>query len=141
VPRTPIEEQRRYQENTECEYWRIFKGLNDWLIVDLSPSAGTNMDDVQEACYDIIRGLCKQMSQQIKIGWTGMKATEDTAMQGGVLPHTVGGDRETYLFDPTNKEGALVVRGKYHALIKGASFDEGMTDDESVLMHVQAVLS
>jgi hypothetical protein len=35
-----IEEEMCYQENTECEYWQIFKGLNDWwLFVDLSPSA------------------------------------------------------------------------------------------------------
>jgi hypothetical protein len=51
-----------FGENTDCKYWRILKGLNDWLIVDLSPSAGTDMDNVQEACYDVIEGLGEQMS-------------------------------------------------------------------------------
>jgi hypothetical protein len=87
------------------------------------------MDDIQEACYDVIEGLCDQMSQQIKIGRTGAIATEDIETQGYYL---VRWDTEAYLFDPTYKEfasdnqqieeGTLVVRGKYHSLIKGAPF-------------------
>jgi hypothetical protein len=131
APGTPVKEQRRYRENINCRYWQNFKGLNNWLIVDLSrsPSAGTNMDNIQEACYDVIEGLCNQMSQQIKIGRTGAIATEDMETQGYYL---VRWDMEAYLFDPTDKEfasdnqqieeGTLVGRGKYHSLIKGAQF-------------------
>jgi hypothetical protein len=62
-------------------------------------------------------------------------------------------DTEAYLFDATNEEsasddlqiedGTLVVRGKYHSLIKGAPFwySPPKPDDESVLMRVQTVLS
>jgi hypothetical protein len=89
APLTPIAEQRRYQENNECQYWPIFKGLNDWLIVDLSPTAATDMDDVQEACYDVIEGLCEQMSRLIKIGLTGAVATEDLE-NSGLLLRAVG---------------------------------------------------
>jgi hypothetical protein len=152
APGTPVEEQRRYRENIHCRYWQNFKGLNNWLIVDLSPSAGTDMDDIQEACYDVIEGLCDQMSQQIKIGRTGAIATEDMETQGYYL---VRWDTEAYLFDPTDEEfasdnqqieeGTLVVRGKYHSLIKGAPFwycpPSPDDDDESVLLRVQTVLS
>ena len=154
APRTPIEEQRRYQENVDCRYWQIFKGLNDWLIVDLCPSAGTDMDDVQEACYDVIEGLCEQMSQAIKIGQTGAIGTEDMETQGYYL---VRWETEAYRFAPNDEqeseidnlpqleEGDLVVRGKYHALIKGAPFwyspPSPDDDDDSVLVRVQTVLS
>jgi hypothetical protein len=150
-PLTPAVEQKRYQENQQCDYWPIFKGLNDWLIVDLSPSPGTDMDEVQEACYDVIEGLCQQISQQIKIGRTGAIATDDMEMQGYYL---VRWKIEAYLFDPTInddseiddlqiEEGTLVVRGKYHFLIKGAPFwysPPKQADDESILMRVQTVL-
>jgi hypothetical protein len=87
------------------------------------------MDDIQEACYDVIEGLSNKMSQQIKIGHTSAIATEDMETQGYYL---VWWDTEAYLFDPTDKEfasdnqqiedGTLVVRGKYHSLIKGSPF-------------------
>jgi hypothetical protein len=136
APKTLVEEQRRYKANVECRYWPIFKGLNDWLIVDLSPSAGTDMDDVQEACYNVIEGMTDQMSRQIKIGRTGAIATEDMDTQGYYL---VCWQTEAYIED-----GALVVRGKYHSLIRGAPFwycPPRPDDDESVLMRVQTVLS
>jgi hypothetical protein len=109
------------------------------------------MDDVQEACYDVIEGLGEQMSQQIKIARTGAIATEDMDTQGYYL---VRWETEAYLFDPTDEEstsdnlqieeGALVVRGKYHSLIKGAPFwycPPHLDNDESVLVRVQTVLS
>jgi hypothetical protein len=151
MPRTPIEEQGRYQQEIGCKYWPIFMGLNDWLIVDLSPSAGTDMDDVQEACYDVIEGLVEQMSRQIKMGRTGAIATEDMETQGYYL---VQWETEAYSFDPKDEDstsdnlqieaGTLVVRGQYHSLIKGAPFwycPPNQDDDESVLMRVQTVLS
>jgi hypothetical protein len=109
------------------------------------------MDNVQEACYDVIEGLGEQMSQQIEIGRTGAIATEDMDTQGYYL---VRWETEAYLFDPTDEEsasnnlqieeGTLVVQGKYHSLIKGAPFwycPPNLDDDESVLMRVQTVLS
>jgi hypothetical protein len=121
------------------------------LIVDLPPSAGMDMDDVQEACYDVIEGMCDQMSRQIKIGQTGTIATEDMETQGYYL---VCWETEAYSFSPTDKElasdnpqieeCALVVRGEYHYLIKGAPFwycPPRPDDDESVLMRVETVLS
>jgi hypothetical protein len=60
----PIE-QERYRQNQECRLWNVFLGANDWFIVDLRPTASTDMDDVQEACYDVIEGLCRQMGKEI----------------------------------------------------------------------------
>ncbi len=62
--------------------WNVFLGLNDWLIVDLRPTATTNLDEVQEACYDVIEGLCRQMGEEIGIGQIGAVATDDTATLG-----------------------------------------------------------
>jgi hypothetical protein len=110
------------------------------------------MDDVQEACYSVIEGLCEQTSRQIKIGQTGAIATDDIAMQGYYLVRFL---TEAYLFDPIDneesasdemqiEEGTLVVRGQYHSLIQGAPFwycPPNPDEDESVLLRVQTVLS
>jgi hypothetical protein len=145
APKSLVEEQRRYKENVDCRYWPIFKGLDDWLIVDLPPSAGTDMDGVQEAYCDVIERMCDVMSRQIKI------ATEDMETQAYYL---VCRETVAYCFGPADKEstsdnpqieaGALVVRGEYHSLLKGAPFwycPPRPDDDESVLVRVQTVLS
>jgi hypothetical protein len=80
----------------------VFLGLNDWLIVDLRPTATTNMDDVQESCYNIIEGLCRQMGEEIRIGQIGAVATDDTATLGYSL---VLFTTNAFSFDPAENIG------------------------------------
>jgi hypothetical protein len=116
----PIE-QDRYQQNEECSLWKVFAGLNDWLIVDLRPTSGTDLDDIQESCYDVIKGLCRQMGEEIKQGQIGAIATNDTATLGYYLVRFTS---DVFPFAPENREavndnnqqieeGSLVVRARF----------------------------
>jgi hypothetical protein len=106
----------------------VFLGLNNWLIVDLRPTATTKLDEVQEACYDVIEGLCRQMGEEIGIGQIGAVTTDDTATLGYYLVLFTSVD---FSFDPENiieavdddtqqiEEGSLVVRGQFYLLMRG----------------------
>jgi hypothetical protein len=110
----------------------VFLGKNYWLIVELRPTSGADINDVQEACYNIIEGLCRQMSEEIRIGQIGAVGTDDTATLGYYL---VLFTSDVFSFDPENireaandnnqqiEEGSsLVVRGQFYSLMKGAPF-------------------
>jgi hypothetical protein len=124
----------------------MFLGLNDWLIVELRPTAKTDMDDVQEACYDVIEGLCRQMGEEIQLGQIGAMATDDTKTLGYYLvqfatdpfSYQPAENREEANDDGDNQqieEGSLLVRGKYYSLMRGAPFwyVPPSTDDPSLL--------
>jgi hypothetical protein len=150
-PNVDAIEQDRYRQEKECTLWNVFLGLNDWLIVDLRPTAGTDMDEVQEACYDVIEGLCKQMSEEIQLGQIGAIATDDTATLGYYLVQFTTDvfsfeAEESEAGDDDNQqieEGCLVVRGKYYSLLKGAPFwyAPPSAEDPSLLFRVQTVLA
>jgi hypothetical protein len=147
----PIE-QDRYRQNQECSLWNVFLGLNDWLIVDLRPTSGTDLDDIQESCYDVIEGLCRQMGEEIKQGQIGAIATDDTATLGYYLVHFTS---DVFPFAPENREavdddnqqieeGSLVVRAQFYSLMKGAPFwyvPPHTEEDPSLLFRVQTVLA
>jgi hypothetical protein len=147
-PRVEPINQERYQQNVDCSLWNVFLGLNDWLIVDLRPTSNTDMDDVQEACYDVIEGLCKQMGEEIELGQIGAIATDDPETLGYYLVQFTS---DVFLYykeeaaDDDNQqieEGSLVVRGAYYSLMRGAPFwyvPPGI-DDPSLLFRVQTVL-
>jgi hypothetical protein len=134
--------------------WHVFLGLNDWLIVDLRTTAGTDLDDVQEACYDVMEGLCEQMGKEIKQGQVGAVATDDTTTLGYYLVHFTS---DVFPFSPENREtadddnqqieeGSLVVRARFYSLMKGAPFwyippCTGTEEDPSLLFRVQTVLA
>jgi hypothetical protein len=133
--------------------WNVFLGLNDWLIVDLRPTSGTDLDDLQEACYDVIEGLCRQMGEEIKQGQIGAVATDDTATLGYYLVHFTS---EVFPFAPENREtvdddnqqieeGSLVVRARFYSLMRGAPFwyvpPCSTGEDQSLLFRVQTVLA
>jgi hypothetical protein len=86
------------------------------------------MDDVQEACYDVIKGLCRQMGKDIMIGHIGLVMTDDTATLGYYL---VLFTSDTFSFHPGNirevvnatqqlEKGSLVVRIQSYLPMKGA---------------------
>ena len=54
---------------------------------------------MQEACYNIIKGLCRQMGKEIGIGQIGVVATDDTATLGYYL---VLFTSTAFSFDPEN---------------------------------------
>jgi hypothetical protein len=130
-PSVDAKEQDRYRQMKECRLWNVFLGLNDWWIVELRPALGTDMDDVQEACYDVIEGLCSQMGEEIRLGQIGAVATDDTATLGYYLVHFTS---EVFSFEPENnreatdddnqqiEEGSLVVRARLYSLMKGDPF-------------------
>jgi hypothetical protein len=108
----------------------MFLWLHDWLMVDLRPTSGTDFDDVQEACYDIIKGLCRQMGKEIKLVHIGPVATNDTVTLGYYLLHFTRGvfpfaseNREAVNDDNQQiEEGSLVVRARFYSLMKGVPF-------------------
>jgi hypothetical protein len=130
----------------------VFLGLNNWLIVDLRPTAPTNINDVQESCYDVIEGLCRQMGEEIQIGQIGAVAIEDTATLDYYL---VLFTTDAFSFDPENigeasdddtlqiEEGSLVVRAEFYLLMKGAPFwyVPPNIDNPSLLFRVQTKLA
>jgi hypothetical protein len=102
----------------------VFLGTNNWLIVDLRWTANTDMDDMQDSCYDIIEGLCRQMSKNIQLGQIGAVTTNDTATLGYYLVHFTS---DVFSFQPENREatdddnqqieeGFLVVRVWFYLL-------------------------
>jgi hypothetical protein len=108
------------------------------------------MDDVQEACYEVIEGLCRQMKDTINIGQIGAVATDDTSTQGyylvewtsDVFQYNSGADDGNE--DGTQLEdGCLVVRAKYLSLIQGAPFwyTPSVPQDAGFLGRVQTVIS
>ena len=112
------------------------------------------MDDVQEACYDVIDGLCKQMSEDINVGQIGAIATNDTETLGYYLVQFTS-DAILYcdetaenrqVADDDNQqieEDSLVVRGKYFSLMPGAPFwyVPPSEEDPVLLFRVQTVLA
>jgi hypothetical protein len=110
------------------------------------------MDDVQEACYDVIEGLCRQMGEEIQLGQIGAVATDDTATLGYYLVQFTS---DVFPFESENREaiddddiqqieeGSLVVRGRYYSLMRGAPFwyVPPSIDDASLLFRVQTVLA
>jgi hypothetical protein len=126
----PIE-QDHYQQNQEYSLWNVLLGLNDWLNVDLRPTSGTDLDDIQESCYVVIKGLFRQMGEEIKQGQIGAIATDDTATLGYYLVHFTS---DVFPFAPENREAvnddnqqieegtSLVVRARLYLLMKGAPF-------------------
>jgi hypothetical protein len=107
----------------------LFKGENDLLIVDLTPTAKSDMDDVQEACYEVMEGLCRQMKVTISIGQIGAVATDDVSTQGYYYLVEWTSDVFEYHSGAGGKEdgihledGCLVVSAKYLSLIQGPPF-------------------
>jgi hypothetical protein len=124
--------QDHYRQNQKCRLWNVFLGLNNWLIVDLRPTATINLDEVQEACYNVIKGLCRQMGEEIGIGQIGEFTTDDTATLGYYL--LVLFTSNAFSVDPENiieaasddtqqiEEGSLVVRGQFYFANERRSF-------------------
>ena len=148
-PKCSAVEQKRYAQNKDCVYWSVFNGENDWLIVDLTPTAKTDMDNVQEACYEVIEGLCRQMKDTISIGQIGAVATDDTSTPGYYLVEWTSDVFEYHSGAHGNEDGTqledacLVVHTKYLSLIQGGLFwyTPSVPGDASFLSRVQTVIS
>jgi hypothetical protein len=148
-PKCSPTQQERYAQNKDCTYWSIFQGENDWLIVDLTATAKTDMDDVEEACYEVIEGLCRQMKDMIRVGQIGAVATDDTSTQGYYLVEWTSDVFEYHSSEDRNEDGiqvedgCLVVLAKYLSLIQGAPFwyTPSVPGSTSFLARVQTVIS
>ena len=108
---------------------------------------------MQEACYDVIEGLCWQMGEEIEPGQIGAIATDDTATLGYYL---VEFTTEAFLYyneeekaensEAANhdnqqiEEGSLVVRGRYYSLMTGAPHLRRVLCAYAIFMHTCHVI-
>ena len=93
--------------NTQCVYWPIFNGLNDWLlieIIDNQTNESTNDHSIVENTL-----LCNTMhvASEVAIGGYGAVATNDNNVKVGYyivqwtsLPYPIQEDTSITTFDP-----------------------------------------
>jgi hypothetical protein len=81
----PATTQPRYAPRPDCDWAPIFQGLNDWLIVDLVPTAKSDEEEIELAYTTVLKGIATIMSESIKIGEYGAFNTDDEAADGYYL--------------------------------------------------------
>jgi hypothetical protein len=77
LPGNPAETQPRYSRNTQCKWFGIFDGLNDWKIITLKPRADADEDKLEEAHAYALNGIETMNSEKVETGNHGAFATND----------------------------------------------------------------
>lgn len=78
-------EQKRYEQNNNCELHHVFGALNDWNIVSLVAKAEADDDELDEAKADVLSGISSIMALGIQVGNYGALMTEDDNSHGYYL--------------------------------------------------------
>lgn len=65
--RESSKDQHRFSKNKNCNYWNIFRDLNDWKIVKTF-STSNSVGEVQNMNYTILYENQKDIADKIKIG-------------------------------------------------------------------------
>ena len=78
--------QPRYASSTECEFWPIFEGLNDWHVVKCDlPKKDNNEDLVDLAHRMVLEKETVRTMDKIEVGKVGAMGTDDLEADGYYL--------------------------------------------------------
>ena len=68
-----------------CKYWDIFRGDNDWIVVNTVPKKGVDLLDIKKSQKEVLHGIMTRMAEAIEEGNFGAVMTEDKNTHGCYL--------------------------------------------------------
>jgi hypothetical protein len=126
LPGESAEEQPRYSRNSRCILFQIFDGLNDWQIIDLSPIANSNDNELDEAQVYALKGIETINSEQVEMGNHGAFSTDDPSADGYYIvqwtgdPYTLQDDLPLESSTDCIPAGEIVCDARYYCKIPRA---------------------
>jgi hypothetical protein len=82
VNNLPADKQPRYGRNTDCIFWDIFEGRNDWHIVQLVPDNGSSKEEFNQAQQLVVDSWVEKAAENIVEGRYGAINTDDPDADG-----------------------------------------------------------
>lgn len=107
----PFSEQPRYAQNSNCKYWEVFQGMNDWIELISCDGKDTDREVVEEANQCALDNVAEMMASEVKVGGYGAMDTDDPNTDGYYLvnwkglPFTAQAQMET-------REGDVIQKGE-----------------------------
>ena len=86
----PFSEQPRYAQNSNCKYWEVFRGMNDWIELICCDGKDTDREVVEEANQCALDNVAEMMASEVKIGGYGAMDTDDPNTDGYYLVNWKG---------------------------------------------------
>ena len=142
VPNKVFETQPRYKGgNTQCVYWPIFQGLNDWVLIDIvDKQTGDNLNEnaiVENAL------VCNTMhvANEVAVDGYGALATNDNNVKVGYYiikwtstPYPLQTDTKVNTFNPplVLKAGEMVCNAVYLNAVPNCKLLYTHSDAESL---------
>ena len=139
---------KRYKgSSTECKYYPIYLGTNDWKEVLLTPRKDCPDEDLEEAKMIVLDSLTENATIEIKVGNVGAFSTEDPTYEGFYLVEWISEPFETEEdillpeYDPPMyvKKGDLLAKAKYLDKVPRAP-EWWCPVEQTVTVRVQQVL-
>jgi hypothetical protein len=126
LPGVTAEEQPRYSRNSQCTYFGIFDGLNDWQIISLSPNANSNDEELDEAQAYALKGIETINSEKVEMGNYGAFSTDDPEADGYYIVQWTGDPytlQDDLLLESTDciPAGEIVCEARYFCKIPRAN--------------------
>jgi hypothetical protein len=140
TPGVPEKDQPRFQQNRLCKYWEIFKGENDWILVQTTPKKGIDPLDIEQSQKEVLEGIMTRMAETIKEKNYGAVMTEDDNTNGYYLVRWAS---EPYASQEVTDEwaiGELVCDGTYLNPV-GRARNWYTQGEDSVTLRVQHVVA
>ena len=145
-PTLPAEEQPRFAQVQTCKYWKIFEGMNDWIIMTLQDK-GTRDTEIEEMHQVMLDGIAMNLAGFIKPNTYGAVATDDTSSHGYYIvfflssPYTL--QEDTKCGDYCIDNGELVCEVRYvYAIQKDSHWYMFKKNDTSkILVEVTTVVA
>jgi hypothetical protein len=123
-----------------CKYWAIFKGENDWCIINTVPRKDADPLDIEEAQREVLGGIVTQMAEAIQEGSYGAVMTEDEDTHGyyivrwASVPFASQEDTDEWMI------GELICDATYHNPV-GRARNWYTAGDDCVTIRVQHVVA
>jgi hypothetical protein len=90
VDNVPADKQPRYGRNTDCIFWKIFEGRNDWHIVELVPDNGSSKEEFDQAQQLVVNSWVQKAVENVEEGKYGAVNTDDPNADGYYLVEFLG---------------------------------------------------
>jgi hypothetical protein len=140
----PAKEQERYAENRGCEKWEIFKGLNNWEIINILPGGETNDEDMEGVFSTVLGNIAEVMAADISVRGIGAIGTDDSCkyylLEWLGLPYRL--TEEVVENGDRLKIGEHVCRARYlEKLPRTTKWYYQVPDGEELLVRLQTVLA
>lgn len=142
----PIDE-RYIGTCTECKYYPVFLGTNDWKTIELQPKDGCPEKELEEAKTIVLDAMTESTAREIEIGQIGAFSTEDPTYEGFYLvewlsePFEAQEDDFLSEYDPPMfvPKGEYLAKAKYLDIVPRAP-NWWTPIDQTVTVRLQQVL-